>query len=142
MHNIGDAAERSGVSAKMIRRYERIGLVPAAGRTYAGYRIYSESDVHRFRVIKRARSLGFSLKQIQTLLELWGDRSRTCATMKQLVRIHTKELSARIREMRAMQRALRGLISDCPGRDCPQCPILENLITAPGASIADALGQP
>lgn len=126
-HNIGEAAELSGVSAKMIRHYESIGLIPEAGRTFAGYRIYSDADVHRFRFIKRARALGFSIKQIEALLGLWNNRSRASSEVKKLAQAHADELSLKIAEMQAMQRTLQDLASRCHGDDRPECPILDDL---------------
>jgi len=126
-HNIGEAAELSGVTAKMIRHYESIGLVPEAGRTFAGYRIYSDADVHRFRFIKRARALGFSIKQIQALLGLWDNRARASAEVKRLAQAHADDLTQRIREMQAMQRTLEDLAQRCHGDDRPECPILDDL---------------
>jgi len=126
-HNIGEAAELSGVSAKMIRHYESIGLIPEAGRTFAGYRIYSDADVHRLQFIKRARALGFPIKQIEILLGLWSSRSRTSAEVKKLAQAHADELSLKIREMQAMQRTLQDLANRCHGDDRPECPILDDL---------------
>lgn len=127
LHNIGEAATLSGVSAKMIRHYEGIGLIPEAGRTFAGYRIYSDADLHRLRFIKRARNLGFSIMQIESLLALWNDRSRASAEVKRLAREHADELAAKIREMQAMQRTLENLARRCHGDDRPECPILDDL---------------
>lgn len=126
-HNIGEAAELSGVSAKMMRHYEGIGLIPEAGRTFAGYRIYSDADVHRLQFIKRARVLGFSIVQIKALLSLWSDRSRASSEVKQLAQAHADELAAKIAEMTAMQRTLQDLAHRCHGDDRPDCPILEDL---------------
>lgn len=126
-HNIGEAAELSGVSAKMIRHYESIALIPEAGRTFAGYRIYSDADVHRFQFIKRARTLGFSIKQIQALLSLWSDRGRASAEVKKLAQSHADDLAAKISEMQAMQKTLQDLANRCHGDDRPDCPILEDL---------------
>lgn len=128
-HNIGEAAELSGVSAKMIRHYESIGLIPEAGRTFAGYRIYSDADVHRLRFIKRSRNLGFSIKQIETLLGLWGNRSRASKEVKQLALGHAAELEDKIREMQSMQRTLLELAKRCHGDQRPDCPILDDLAT-------------
>lgn len=127
LHNIGEASVLSGVSAKMIRHYESTGLIPEAARTFAGYRLYSNADVHRLRFIKRARSLGFSMKQIETLLSLWNDRSRASADVKHLARAHADELAVRIAEMRAMQRTLEDLARRCHGDHRPDCPILDDL---------------
>ena len=127
LHNIGEAAQLSGVSAKMIRHYESIDLIPAANRSVAGYRLYSESDLHRLRFIKRSRSLGFSVKQIETLLGLWDNRSRESAEVKRLALDHAAELAGKIREMQTMQRTLEELAQRCHGDDRPDCPILEDL---------------
>lgn len=127
LHNIGEAAALSGVSAKMIRHYESIGLIPEAGRTFAGYRIYSDADLHRLRFIKRARNLGFPIKQIEALLALWDDRSRASVEVKLLAREHADALAAKIREMQAMQRTLEDLAHRCHGDDRPECPILDDL---------------
>lgn len=139
LHNIGEAADLSGVSAKMIRHYEGIGLIPQAGRTFAGYRIYSDTDVHRLRFIRRSRNLGFSIKQIEALLGLWDDRSRASAEVKKLAQSHADELAEKISEMQAMQRTLQDLAHRCHGDNRPDCPILDDLATAhdrPVASVA------
>ena len=128
-HNIGEAAGLTDVSAKMIRHYESIGLIPEAGRTFAGYRIYTDADLHRIRFIKRARTLGFSTKQIETLLGLWDDRNRASAEVKELARGHAAELASKIRELQAMQRTLEHLANRCHGDDRPECPILDDLAT-------------
>ena len=125
--NIGAAAKATGVSAKMIRHYESISLIPSAGRTEAGYRTYSASDLHRLRFVKRARTLGFSIKQIEALLALWGDRRRSSAKVKALTQKHIDELEAKIAEMRAMKAALQHLAHQCKGDDRPDCPILDEL---------------
>lgn len=127
LHNIGDAAKLSGASARMIRHYESIGLIPAAGRTFAGYRVYSESDLHRLRFIKRARSLGFSIKDIESLLGLWGDPKRASRDVKRLAQAHADELERKIRGMQAMQRTLRDLERRCHGDERPDCPVLDDL---------------
>ena len=127
LHNIGEAAQLSGVSAKMIRHYEGIGLIPAAGRTFAGYRLYGEADLHRLRFIKRARSLGFSIKHIEALLSLWNDPKRASRDVKRLAQLHADELEQKIREMEAMQRTLRNLAQRCHGDDRPDCPVLDDL---------------
>ena len=126
-HNIGEAAQLSGVSAKMIRHYESIGLIPLANRTFAGYRLYNDTDVHRLSFIRRARSLGFSIGQIEALLGLWDDRSRASAEVKKLAQAHVDELAARIGEMQAMQRTLQDLARRCHGDERPDCPILDEM---------------
>ena len=125
--NIGDASKLTGVSAKMIRHYEDIGLIPAASRTFAGYRLYDEPDLHRLRFIRRARSLGFSIKQIETLLGLWGDPKRASRDVKRLALMHAEELERKISEMQAMQRTLRNLANRCHGDGRPECPVLDDL---------------
>jgi MerR family copper efflux transcriptional regulator len=125
--NIGEAAQASGVSAKMIRHYEESGFVPKAGRTVAGYRIYSERDVHMLRFIRRARDLGFSLKEIKELLGLWNNRRRESADVKRLVERHVKELDGKIAELQAMRGTLTHLARNCHGDARPDCPILEDL---------------
>ena len=126
-HNIGEAAAITGVSAKMIRHYESIDLIPHAGRTFAGYRIYTDNDLHRIRFIKRARTLGFSMKQIHDLLGLWDDTKRSSADVKKLARAHADDLDARIKEMEAMKRTLEHLAKRCHGDARPDCPILDDL---------------
>lgn len=126
-HNIGQAAEASGVSAKMIRHYESIGLMPPADRTFSNYRIYSPNDVHTLRFIKRARGLGFSVKQIEALLGLWQQTRRSSAQVKKLAMAHIEDLDRRIAAMQAMRDTLRALATRCQGDDRPECPILEDL---------------
>jgi MerR family transcriptional regulator, copper efflux regulator len=125
--NIGAAAKASGVSAKMIRHYEQGGLVRKAGRTAAGYRVYSDEDVHVLRFVRRARDLGFSLAEIRTLVGLWGNRRRASADVKRLALGHVEDLDRRIAEMQAMRRTLAGLARHCHGDARPDCPILEDL---------------
>jgi len=125
--NIGEAAESSGVSAKMIRHYEEIGLVPKPGRTQAGYRVYREADVHRLRFVRRARDLGFSMKEIETLLGLWNNRRRASSEVKRLATQHIADLDRRIAELQAMRRTLAELSRHCHGDHRPDCPILEDL---------------
>lgn len=128
--NIGEASQASGVSAKMIRHYEQIGLIPAANRTFANYRIYAAADVHTLQFIKRARTLGFSMKQIGTLLNLWQDKSRSSSEVKRLATEHVVELEGKIREMQVMTHALRQLVEHCHGDHRPDCPILDGLAVA------------
>jgi len=132
--NIGDAASASGVSAKMIRHYEEIGLIPSPKRTDSGYRVYAEADVHMLRFIRRARNLGFSVKQIAALLSLWRDRRRASSKVKALALAHMAELDARILEMTEMRRSLEHLAGQCHGDERPDCPILEDLAQGPGIS--------
>jgi MerR family copper efflux transcriptional regulator len=124
---IGDAAKASGVSAKMIRHYESIGLLKAAKRTDSGYRLYSEQDVHVLRFVHRARVLGFSLEQIGILLSLWQDKRRASADVRALARSHIAELDRKIAEMQAMRRTLESLAASCHGDARSECPILEDL---------------
>ena len=129
-YNIGDAALRSGVSAKMIRHYEAMGLIPKARRTAAGYRNYAESDVHILRFIARARDLGFSMRQIADLLGLWQNRRRRSNEVKALAMTHIAEMEARIVEAQAMKATLEHLVHCCHGDERPRCPILDNLAGA------------
>jgi MerR family transcriptional regulator, copper efflux regulator len=140
LHNIGEAAALSGVSAKMIRHYESIGLIPPAGRTFAGYRLYADADVHRLRFIKRSRNLGFSIHQIGLLLGLWDDRERESSEVKKLAQAHAAELGERIAGMQAMQRTLEALARRCHGNHRPDCPILDDLaaLDAPPSPTARA----
>ncbi|ODV26549.1 MAG: Cu(I)-responsive transcriptional regulator [Rhodanobacter sp. SCN 68-63] len=127
LHTIGEAAEATAVSAKMIRHYESIGLMPTAGRTFAGYRLYAESDLHRLRFIKRARTLAFSIKEIEQLLSLWDDRQRASSEVKQLALQHARALEQKIRDMESMRATLTDLARRCHGDNHPECPILEDL---------------
>lgn len=124
---IGQAAKSSAVSAKMIRHYEAIGLLPRVHRTEAGYRLYGETDVHTLRFIQRARSLGFPLETIRTLLALWRNRRRSSAQVKELALRHVGELERKIAKMQAMVRTLKHLAHHCHGDDRPECPILDDL---------------
>ena len=122
-HDIGEAAALTGVSAKMIRHYESIGLIPPASRTFANYRVYAEADLHRLRFVRRARTLGFPMKEIGTLLSLWNDPRRASADVKRLARQHADQLAQKIRELEAMRRTLENLAEHCHGDDRPECPI-------------------
>jgi len=125
--NIGEAAEASGVSAKMIRHYEETGLLPRAGRTVAGYRIYRPADVHALRFVRRARDLGFSLAEIKALLGLWSNQRRASADVRRLARQHIDDLDERIARMQSMRQALERLVRHCHGDERPDCPILDDL---------------
>lgn len=127
--NIGQASKASGVSAKMIRYYEQTGLVPEAARTTSGYRDYSDTDVHMLRFIRRARDLGFSVNEIDELLELWRDESRLSAEVKRLAQGHVHELERKIRGLQDMVHTLTVLIKSCRGDHRPDCPILQRLET-------------
>jgi len=131
--NIGEAADASGVSAKMIRHYEDIGLIPKVKRAESGYRKYSETEIHELRFIRQARKLGFSTKQIDSLLTLWRDHRRPSAKVKQLALGHVRELEQKIEEMRAMKATLEHLAKHCHGDDRPDCPILEELASPKSA---------
>ena len=124
---IGEAAHRSGISAKMIRYYESIGLIPKTGRTAAGYRDYSSDDVRALQFLKRARYFGFSAVQMAELQALWCDRNRASADVKRLVFAHVEALETKIAELRGIQRALRHVAAQCRGDERPDCPILEEL---------------
>ena len=125
--NVGEAAKASGVSAKMIRHYEQIGLIGHSPRTEAGYRQYQERDLHTLKFIRSARDLGFSLEQIRQLLSLWYDGERSSAEVKQLAESHLSDLDERIQALITMRDALVRLSESCCGDDRPDCPILEGL---------------
>lgn len=128
--NIGGAANRSGISVKMIRYYESIGLIAPADRTEGNYRTYGDNDIHRLEFIKRARSLGFSLDEIRHLLALWDDGDRASAEVKSLVLSHIAELDTRIVALKSMRRTLYHLAERCDGNDRPHCPIIDDLAGA------------
>ena len=124
---IGTAAARSGVSARMVRHYESLGLLPPVQRTDSGYRQYSEADIHTLRFIKRARDLGFSMDAIGELVGLWHDRERSSATVRQIAQAHLAELESRIASLQSMQQTLAHLVHCCHGDARPDCPILDEL---------------
>ncbi|MEK9970310.1 MAG: Cu(I)-responsive transcriptional regulator [Ferrovibrio sp.] len=125
--NIGQASSHSGVSAKMIRYYESIGLMPEAGRTQSGYRVYSARDVHLLRFVRRSRDLGFALEDIRLLLGLWQDDERPSAAVKEIALKHIDALTTKIAELQAMKRSLMHLAEACHGDARPDCPILDDL---------------
>lgn len=125
--NIGQAAARSGVSAKRIRYYESVGLVPSAERLASNYRRYSADDVHRLEFIRRARDLGFAVERIRDLLKLWSDRNRASSEVKAVAQAHIAELEAKIGQMREMADVLHRLADACEGNDRPDCPIIRGL---------------
>lgn len=125
--NIGEAAAASGVSTKMIRYYERTGLIEPAERTASGYRLYTSRDVHDLQFIRRSRDLGFSVAQIANLLALWRDRDRASADVKALAIEHVAHLCEKVAELEAMIAALKHLAENCRNDDRPDCPILRDL---------------
>jgi MerR family gold-responsive transcriptional activator of gol and ges genes len=125
--NIGQASKASGVSAKMIRYYEQTDLIPETDRTASGYRDYSDSDVHMLRFIRRARDLGFSVNEINELLELWRDETRQSAEVKRLAQGHVHDLERKIKGLQDMVHTLTVLIKSCRGDHRPHCPILQQL---------------
>ena len=132
--NIGEASKASGVSTKMIRYYESIGLIKAPLRTEAGYRVYSDNDVHALRFISQARDLGFSVEQMGNLLALWRDRSRASADVKSIALEHIRALDEKARALQAMSKTLRHLADHCHGDDRPDCPIIEGFVAAAAAA--------
>jgi Cu(I)-responsive transcriptional regulator len=137
--NIGEAAKQSAVTAKMIRHYESLGLLPPAPRTDAGYRVYDDASVHTLRFIRRARDLGFGMKEIDTLLGLWRNRRRASADVKRIAQAHADDLQRRIDEMQAMKRTLEHLAHCCQGNGRPDCPILDDLAGGRARSVSDAV---
>jgi Cu(I)-responsive transcriptional regulator len=125
--SIGEAARSAGISARMVRHYEALGLLTGVARTDSGYRQYTQADVHTLHFIRRARDLGFSMEEIADLLGLWHDRRRASSQVKRIAQQHINDLSARIAQMQAMQRTLQTLVGCCHGDDRPDCPILDDL---------------
>ncbi|MDB6143168.1 MAG: cu(I)-responsive transcriptional regulator [Pseudomonas sp.] len=125
--NIGQAAKNSGLSAKMIRYYESIGLLKAANRTDSGYRLYRNDDLHTLAFIKRSRDLGFSLEEVGKLLTLWQDRGRASADVKALAHEHINALNQKIEELASLRDTLQELVEHCHGDNRPDCPILKDL---------------
>ena len=125
--SIGEAAQRSGVSARMVRHYESLGLLPAVARTESGYRQYGEADIHTLRFIKRSRDLGFSMEEIAELVGLWNNRRRASSSVKRIAEKHLGELEQRIADMQSMRSTLAHLVHCCHGDSRPECPILDDL---------------
>ena len=134
--NIGDASKVTGVSVKMIRYYEEIGLIRPAVRTNSGYRVFAQKDVETLRFVRRSRDLGFTVKQISTLLGLWQDRDRASADVKQLALDHAEDLERKRAELEEMIGTIRHLARNCHGDARPDCPILTALVS--GSSPSDA----
>ncbi|MDQ8757371.1 Cu(I)-responsive transcriptional regulator [Sphingosinicella sp. LHD-64] len=124
---IGEASKRSGVSQRMIRHYEGLGLIPKAARRESGYRDYDVQDIHTLRFIRRARDLGFPIEEIRQLVALWQDRSRSSADVRALALARAAELDRKARELDEMRRSLEHLAATCHGDDRPDCPIIERL---------------
>lgn len=127
IENIGAASKASGVSAKMIRHYEQIGLLPKVARSFGNYRVYSSNDVHVLRFIRRSRDLGFSIEEIRELLGLWRNKSRSSAAVKKIAGKHIADLRMKIAELESMVHTLEHLTRNCHGDHRPDCPILDDL---------------
>ena len=125
--NIGDAAQASGISAKMIRYYESIGLIGPAARTESGYRVYGDAELHTLRFVRRARDLGFSVEQMNELLALWRDRSRASGDVKRIAMQHVAELERKAHALQQMADTLHHLADHCHGDERPDCPIMDRL---------------
>jgi len=135
--NIGTVARQSGVPAKTIRYYESVGLIDAADRTAAGYRVYGRHDVETLRFVQRARSLGFSVEEVGSLLALWRDRSRSSAEVKALAARRVADIDRKIAELAEMRGTLTHLMERCHGDDRPECPILQGLAGETAAAAAN-----
>jgi len=125
--NIGEAAKISGVNAKLIRHYESIGIIPKASRSDAGYRTYTETDVHILSFVKRSRNMGFSMKEIKKLVSLWRNKTRASSEVKNLAIKHIEEMEQKILELQSMVQTLKHLAKNCHGDGRPDCPILNDL---------------
>lgn len=125
--NIGEVAALSEVNSKMIRRYEELGIIPKAGRSLSGYRQYSEKDVHVLKFVKRARELGFPMKDIKQLVSLWRNKSRSSSQVKNIAMKHQHELEKKLQEVQSMLKTIGQLIENCHGDERPDCPILDGL---------------
>lgn len=124
---IGEVASKSQVNAKMIRRYEEMGIIPKAGRSESGYRRYTENDVHILKFVKRSRELGFSMKDIKQLVSLWRNKNRSSSQVKSIAAKHIQELEKKLNEIQTMLSTLNHLVSHCHGDERPECPILDEL---------------
>jgi Cu(I)-responsive transcriptional regulator len=138
--NIGEAAKTSGVSAKMIRHYESVGLFPKAMRTESGYRRYDANEVNTLRFIRHSRDLGFSIEQIRELLGLWQNKRRPSRLVKALAQAHIEELEAKLSQLGAMKATLEHLVRCCHGDERPDCPIIETLSSGSGVAANPATG--
>lgn len=125
--NIGEASKMSGVSAKMIRHYEGLGLMPKAPRSDGGYRFYGEKEIHMLRFIKRSRDFGFSMEEIKKLLGLWRNKKRSSSEVKKIAHQHVQDLEKKIKDLQSIANTLKHLAHCCQGDDRPSCPILEEL---------------
>lgn len=125
--DIGQASKQSGVSVKMIRHYEAVGILPKAARTFANYRVYGPNDVHTLRFVKRSRALGFSMEDIKELVGLWKNKSRSSAAVKRIAGKHIDVLKRKLAELQEMVDTLEYLTHHCQGDERPECPILEDL---------------
>lgn len=125
--NIGEVAAKSEISSKMIRRYEEQGIIPKAGRSLSGYRMYSDKDVHILKFVKRGRELGFSMKDLKQLVSLWRNKSRPSSQVKTIAQKHKAELEKKLNEIQGMLGTLNHLIHHCHGDERPDCPILDEL---------------
>lgn len=124
---IGEVAIKSQVNAKMIRRYEEMGIIPKAGRSNSGYRQYTENDLHILKFVKRSRELGFTMKDIKQLVSLWRNKTRSSSQVKSIATKHIQELDKKLHEIQTMLSSLHHLVKNCQGNDRPDCPILEGL---------------
>jgi MerR family copper efflux transcriptional regulator len=136
--NIGRAAQLSGISAKMIRYYETVGLVKSAGRTASGYRDYNERDIEILRFVQRARALGFLVKDIAELLALWQRDARSSADVKAIATHHIEDIDRKIAELQSIKTTLSKLVCCCHGDERPDCPILEDLASGHATLLNDA----
>ena len=128
--NIGEAAAETGITAKSIRYYESIGLMPAAGRTQGGYRQYTDKDVQTLHFIRRARNLGFTVAEVEDLLSLYRDRERASADVKEIAEQHIADLDKKVAELEGMRATLIHLVEKCHGDERPDCPILDDFARA------------